>query len=59
VFLGGLYDLVPTPLAVPALGILAALARFSLLHRAGAQSCISAGPGIFYLNWVCPALRDE
>ena len=60
VFLGGLCDRRPAPLAVPAQGILtAALARFSLLHRAAAQSCICAGPGIFYLNGVCPALRDE
>lgn len=59
VFLGGLCHHLPTPLAVPAQSILAAaLARFFLPHRVVAESCICAGPGIFYLNGVCPALRD-
>lgn len=59
VLLGGLCNLLPTPLAVPAQGILtAALARSSLPCRAATRSCIYAGPGIFYLNGVSPALRD-
>lgn len=59
VVLGGLCDHLPTPLAVPAQRILAAaLACFSLPHRIVAESCICTGPGIFYLNGVCPALRD-